>query len=208
MASNCRYNSAVWAKEKAEAKFKVQDYQGAVDCAYIAKGIFPGLDGIDDLLAAYQVHLAAVKKDWSAVLGIDDSANLGEIKKQYKRKAMVVHPDKNSSEAATDAFKFVMEAYEVLSKNSQSALSSSWNQQSQPAAPASSQNHQSQPAAPASSSNHQSQSAAPASSSTSQFQPASSRFERPCPRCHKVCFFDTLKRTSITCRACGRRFVF
>ncbi|KAI3874369.1 hypothetical protein MKX03_025841 [Papaver bracteatum] len=57
--------------------------------------------------------------DWYGVLDISDEVvdcvDPDMIKKQYKRLALLLHPDKNSSVAAENAFKLVQEAVDVLS---------------------------------------------------------------------------------------------
>lgn len=56
-------------------------------------------------------------KDYYTVLGVSRSASLDDIKKAYKRLAIRWHPDKNQDniEAATEKFKEIAEAYDVLS---------------------------------------------------------------------------------------------
>ncbi len=57
----------------------------------------------------------AIKRDYYEVLGITQSANDDEIKAAYRRLAKKFHPDINKDDDATDKFKEVSEAYEVLS---------------------------------------------------------------------------------------------
>ena len=49
------------------------------------------------------------------VLNVSPNAKLSEIKKSYKRLALIWHPDRNSSPEAEDKFKEIAEAYEILS---------------------------------------------------------------------------------------------
>jgi molecular chaperone DnaJ len=57
----------------------------------------------------------AQNKDYYAVLGVPASATQDEIKKQYRKLAAKLHPDKNPTDAkAADRFKEISEAYQVL----------------------------------------------------------------------------------------------
>jgi len=49
------------------------------------------------------------------VLGIDSSASPEEIKKAFRKKAAILHPDRNKAENAEDQFKELNEAYRVAS---------------------------------------------------------------------------------------------
>jgi curved DNA-binding protein CbpA len=53
--------------------------------------------------------------DLYAVLGVKSDANGNELKKAYHKRALFLHPDKNTSARATEAFKCVGTAFEVLS---------------------------------------------------------------------------------------------
>jgi molecular chaperone DnaJ len=57
----------------------------------------------------------AQTKDYYAVLGVSASASQDEIKKQYRKLAAKLHPDKNPGDPkAADRFKEVTEAYHVI----------------------------------------------------------------------------------------------
>lgn len=53
--------------------------------------------------------------DYYQVLGVSRNVDQKEIKKAYKRLALLYHPDKNQSEEASQKFQEISEAYEVLS---------------------------------------------------------------------------------------------
>jgi molecular chaperone DnaJ len=56
-----------------------------------------------------------LKRDYYEVLGIDRNASDEEIRRAFRRLAFKYHPDHNHDEQATEEFKAVNEAYEVLS---------------------------------------------------------------------------------------------
>jgi DnaJ homolog subfamily C member 7 len=56
------------------------------------------------------------RKDYYKILGVEKDASDMDIKKAYRRLAIVHHPDKNpEDESAAERFKDVGEAYETLS---------------------------------------------------------------------------------------------
>ena len=55
------------------------------------------------------------QRDFYEVLGLTRNASADEIKRAYRKLAMEYHPDRNSSGDATERFKEINRAYEVLS---------------------------------------------------------------------------------------------
>lgn len=54
-------------------------------------------------------------RDYYEVLGVAKGASEADIKKAYRKLALEWHPDRNKSEGASDKFKQINEAFEVLS---------------------------------------------------------------------------------------------
>ena len=54
-------------------------------------------------------------RDYYEVLGVSKSASEADIKKAYRKLALEWHPDRNKSKEASDKFKEINEAFEVLS---------------------------------------------------------------------------------------------
>lgn len=69
-------------------------------------------------------------KDYYKILGVDRNATIEEIQKAYRKLARKYHPDANKDPAATEKFKEINEAYEVLrdpeKRKKYDALGSGW----------------------------------------------------------------------------------
>lgn len=63
----------------------------------------------------------ATKRDYYEVLGVSKNATPEEMKKAYRKLALEWHPDRNKSPEATEKFKEINEAYEVLSDSQKKA---------------------------------------------------------------------------------------
>jgi len=57
----------------------------------------------------------AVKRDYYEVLGLPRDASTEDVKKAFRKLAFQYHPDRNHDAGASDKFKEINEAYEVLS---------------------------------------------------------------------------------------------
>jgi DnaJ-class molecular chaperone len=53
--------------------------------------------------------------DYYAALGLDSAATLADVKKAFRQKAALHHPDRNAAADAPARFRAVQEAYDVLS---------------------------------------------------------------------------------------------
>lgn len=105
----------------AEKLLQSQDLNGSRDFAILSQEADPLLEGSDQILAVIDVLLAAEKRvnnhhDWYAILQVDRRSNdFDLIKRQYRRLALLLHPDKNRFSLADHAFRLVAEAWAVLS---------------------------------------------------------------------------------------------
>ncbi|XP_008789868.2 chaperone protein dnaJ 49 [Phoenix dactylifera] len=54
-------------------------------------------------------------KDYYAILGVEKSCSVEEIRKAYRKLSLKVHPDKNKAPGAEEAFKAVCKAFKCLS---------------------------------------------------------------------------------------------
>ncbi|XP_076926930.1 uncharacterized protein LOC143590295 [Bidens hawaiensis] len=116
----CNKEEAIRAKQLAEKKMEIKDFSGALKIALKAQNLDPALENISQLILVCDVHCSAEKqsfgtdKDWYGILKVEPSADDISIKKQYRKLALVLHPDKNSFSGSTDAFKLIGEAQRVL----------------------------------------------------------------------------------------------
>ncbi|KAL2540238.1 DNAJ heat shock N-terminal domain-containing protein [Abeliophyllum distichum] len=116
----CNRDEALRAKTIAEGKLEKKDFAGAKKLALKAHTLYPGLEGISQMLTTLDVYIAAENKisgevDWYGVLGVNPSADDETIRKQYRKLALTLHPDKNKSVGADGAFKLLSEAWSLLS---------------------------------------------------------------------------------------------
>ncbi|KAD6453920.1 hypothetical protein R6Q59_015685 [Mikania micrantha] len=117
---DCNKEEAVRAKQLSEKKMEIRDFSGALKIAVKAQQLYPELENISQLIIVCEVHCSAEKKsygtdkDWYGILKIEPSADDIAIKKQYRKLALLLHPDKNNFPGSTDAFKLIGEAQRVL----------------------------------------------------------------------------------------------
>ncbi|KAL0873772.1 hypothetical protein Bca101_023477 [Brassica carinata] len=117
----CNKDEAIRAMDIAKRKVTENDYSGAKTFAVKAQNLYPQLDGLKQVLMLIDVYISAGNKinggepDWYGVLGVDPLADDGAVKKQYRKLALLLHPDKNKCEGAEGAFKLISEAWSLLS---------------------------------------------------------------------------------------------
>uniref|UniRef100_A0A1J3IZ92 Chaperone protein DnaJ n=1 Tax=Noccaea caerulescens TaxID=107243 RepID=A0A1J3IZ92_NOCCA len=117
---NMNRDEALRAKDIAESLMKKPDFSAARTFAMKAHRMDSSLENISHMLMVCDVHCAATEKlfgnemDWYGILQVELNANDIIIKKQYKRLALLLHPDKNKLPGAEAAFKLIGEAQRIL----------------------------------------------------------------------------------------------
>ncbi|CAL9219635.1 unnamed protein product [Arabidopsis halleri] len=116
----CNKEDAIRARKLAEEKMEAGDFVGAQKFVTKAQRLFPNLENIVQMITICDVHSSAIKKikgldDWYGVLQVQPFADADTIKKQYRKLALLLHPDKNKFASAEAVFKLVGEANRLLS---------------------------------------------------------------------------------------------
>lgn len=116
----------------AEKLLQTRDLTGSREFALLAQETEPLLEGSDQILAITDVLLASERRvvnnrhnDWYAILQTNRQSLSSEpdlLKKNYRRLALLLHPDKNRYPLADSAFKLVADAWALLSDPSKRGL--------------------------------------------------------------------------------------
>ncbi|KAJ6831147.1 uncharacterized protein M6B38_350545 [Iris pallida] len=123
----CNKEEARRAKEIAERKMQNKDFLGAKKIVLKAQQLFPDLENILQMLTVCDVHCCAEAMingvmDWYGILQVEQFADELSIKKQYRKLALQLHPDKNKFAGAEAAFKLIGEAHMTLSDRGKRSL--------------------------------------------------------------------------------------
>lgn len=116
----CNKEEALRAKEIAQKKMEAKDFSGARKFALKAQQLYPDMENISQMICVCDVHCSSDSKmfgnelDWYGILQIERTADDILIKKQYRKFALQLHPDKNKFSGAEAAFKLIGEAQRVL----------------------------------------------------------------------------------------------
>lgn len=104
-------------KTKAKALGESGNWEEAVREYKAIQESNPSEPGIAKEIRTAELELKKSKrKDYYKILGVEKDAGENEIKKAYRKLAIVHHPDKNpDDETAADRFKEIQEAHETLS---------------------------------------------------------------------------------------------
>lgn len=104
-------------KTKAKALSEEGDWEAALREYEAVKEASPGDATIEREIRTAKLEMKkSQRKDYYKILGVERDASETDIKKAYRRLAIVHHPDKNpDDESAAERFKDIGEAYETLS---------------------------------------------------------------------------------------------
>lgn len=102
---------------RAKVNIAMENYQVAIDDLKAALETSPEDRTLRQELRSAELELKkSQRKDYYKILGIEKDAGESEIKKAYRKQALVNHPDKNPDDPEAEArFKDVGEAYTTLS---------------------------------------------------------------------------------------------
>lgn len=123
----CNKEEANRAKGIAEKKMANKDFIGAKKILLKAQQLCPDLENVSQMLIVCEVHCSAESKvrgeiDWYGILQVHSTADELTIKKQYRKLALLLHPDKNKFGGAEAAFKLVVEAHRTLTDGSKRVI--------------------------------------------------------------------------------------
>ncbi|XP_010524767.1 PREDICTED: uncharacterized protein LOC104802729 [Tarenaya hassleriana] len=113
-------DEALRAKDMAEGLMRKADFSGARKLVLRAQKLDSSLENISHMIMVCDVHCAAAEKmfgnemNWYDILQVERKADVVTIKKQYKKLALLLHPDKNKLPGAEAAFKLIGEAQRIL----------------------------------------------------------------------------------------------
>uniref|UniRef100_A0A0D9WQY0 J domain-containing protein n=1 Tax=Leersia perrieri TaxID=77586 RepID=A0A0D9WQY0_9ORYZ len=125
---DCNKDEAVKAKALAEKKMRDKDFAGAKRMIMKAQQLYKDVDNnISQMLTVCDIHCASGMKvngeiDWYGILQVPVTADDALIKKQYRKLALLLHPDKNNFAGAEAAFKLVGEANMTLTDRSKRSV--------------------------------------------------------------------------------------
>ena len=107
--------------KRGELKIEIKEFDEAIKDFESAKRIDPQIDINDKIRECRKEAKLASRKDYYKSLGVSKDASIEEIKKSYKKLALLHHPDKQigktdeEKKEAEKVFKEIAQAYQVLS---------------------------------------------------------------------------------------------
>ncbi|KMZ74337.1 hypothetical protein ZOSMA_12G00210 [Zostera marina] len=124
---DCNKDEAHRAMELAGKKMQLRDFTSARKLIFKAQKLHNELENISQMLTVCDVHCAAAIKingseDWYNILQVQPMSDDPTIKKQYRKLALLLHPDKNKFAGSESAFKIIGEAHRTLSDPTKRAV--------------------------------------------------------------------------------------
>ncbi|CAN8316442.1 unnamed protein product [Cochlearia groenlandica] len=111
---------AIHHKTIAESRFNSGDLISALDHAQKALTLSPNTEGITSMVTAFEIIISSApyvggSPEWYKILKVEPFSNINTIKQQYRKLALLLHPDKNPYVGCEEGFKLVNEAFKVFS---------------------------------------------------------------------------------------------
>ncbi|KAJ6305802.1 hypothetical protein OIU78_021183 [Salix suchowensis] len=214
---DCNKDEAIRAKNIAERKMQNGDFEGAKKIALKALQLYPDLENISQMLAVCEVHCSAQNKlygsemDWYGILQVERFSDEAVIKKQYRKFALSLHPDKNKFSGAEAAFKLIGEANRVLTDPAKRSLFDMKCRGSvRPAAPKPTSHQSNQNSIAKKQHEANKFSSAPSSQymSAHPYQPQRPTFWTCCTSCNmRYQYYRELQNKTLRCQSCQNSFV-
>ncbi|KAG2309098.1 hypothetical protein Bca52824_028846 [Brassica carinata] len=111
-------NEAIHHKTLAESSFTSGDLTSALHHARKALTLSPNTEGVSSMVTAFETITTSASSgdtpEWYKILKVEPFSHFDTVKQQYRKLALVLHPDKNPYAGCEEGFKLVKEAYEVL----------------------------------------------------------------------------------------------
>ncbi|OMO55285.1 hypothetical protein COLO4_36072 [Corchorus olitorius] len=213
----CNKDEAIRAREIAEKKMQDSDFEAAKKFALKAQKLFPELENLSQLLTVCDVHCCAKHKlygtemNWYGILQIEPSADESSIKKQYRKLALLLHPDKNKFSGAEAAFKLIGEANRILTdhaKRSQYDLKCKYSGKSAPKQTTHQSNRASSVTKQHGSANNYQNGSSNFTASQSHQQAQPLTFWTLCSACGvKYQYYKDFVNRMLLCQTCGSYFI-
>ncbi|CAH8264825.1 unnamed protein product [Arabidopsis lyrata] len=107
-------------KALAESSFNCGDLMSALTHAQKALSLSPNAEGLSAMVTAFEIISSAATvagglPEWYKVLKVEPFSHINTIKQQYRKLALVLHPDKNPYVGCEEGFKLLNEAFRVFS---------------------------------------------------------------------------------------------
>lgn len=111
---------AIYHKALAESCFDCGDLMSALNHARKALSLSPNSEGLSAMATAFEIISSAAATaggmpEWYKVLKVEPFSHINTIKQQYRKLALVLHPDKNPYAGCEEGFKLLNEAFRVFS---------------------------------------------------------------------------------------------